>query len=66
MLINLSEPEGPYSCELNTEVMRVEIREAYIGPMFITENGQTLVVIMRDDGFELTLNGKQVKLVGEV
>ena len=64
MKITMSEPEGPYSCELDTEVMRTEIREAYIGPMFISQDGTTLVVIERDNGFELTLSGTEITLNG--
>lgn len=62
MKITISEPNGPYDCEVDTGVMRVEIRDAFIGPMFITGSGQNLVVMMRDDGFEVMLNGKSVRL----
>lgn len=62
MKITMKEPNGPYSCELDTKVMEVEIRESFIGPTFITESGQTLCVLMRDDTFEFILNGKPVQV----
>jgi len=58
MKIKLSEPDGPYSCEIDTEVMEVEIREAFIGALFVTAEGVRLGVMMRDDFFEFTVNGK--------
>lgn len=51
--IKLSVPNSPYSTQLDTEVMNVEIREAYLGVKFIAPNGRTLSVSMRDEGFEL-------------
>lgn len=51
--ILLKEPDGPYSAEINTGAMDVEIRNAYIGVKFITEEGKTLSISMRDGDFEL-------------
>lgn len=51
--ILLKEPDGPYSTEIDTRVMNVEIRETYLGVKFITDEGNTLSVSMRDSGFEL-------------
>jgi hypothetical protein len=56
--ITLAEPDGPYSCLLDTEVMEVKIREAYIGVEFITNGGAILSVSMRDDGFEVHYFGR--------
>lgn len=53
MKITMKEPEGPYSCTLDTEVMTTTITEAFIGPVFVTADGETLAVVMRDSGFEL-------------
>lgn len=55
-IITLREPDGPYKCEIDTDVMRVEIREAYLGVAFVTEEGQKLSVCMRDGGFEVRHN----------
>lgn len=53
MKIRLSELEGPYSAVLDTEVMTVDVTEAYIGPTF-TATGGTLALCERDGGWELT------------
>lgn len=53
MLITLQTPNSPYKTCLDTEVMEVEIRKAFIGPIFKTDDGEQLLVIMRDSGFEL-------------
>lgn len=52
-LIKLSQPDGPYSAEIDAGVMAVEIRKAFLGVRFITEDGATLSVSMRDGGFEI-------------
>lgn len=52
-IITIKTPNSPYGAEINTEVMDVEIREAYIGVLFISDSGKTLAVSMRDGGFEL-------------
>lgn len=57
MKIKISEPDGPYSCELDPGVMEVELREVFLGVGFVTESGQRLSVSMRDGGFELMLRG---------
>ena len=53
MFIILKEPNGPYSAYIDPGVMSVEIKEAYIGVIFKTSDGETLSVAMRDSGFEL-------------
>lgn len=55
--IILSEPDGPYECTINTEVMRVDIKEAFLGVCFVTENGEKLSVSMKDSGFEVHYTG---------
>jgi hypothetical protein len=55
--ITLSEPSGPYHCVLDTDVMTVQIREAFVGVQFVTEDGGLLSVAMRDDGFEVHYHG---------
>lgn len=39
--------------DITTGVDSVEIREAFIGPKFITSDGEELSVCMRDSGFEI-------------
>ena len=56
--ITLTEPEGPYHCKIDTDVMTVQIREAFIGVQFVTEGGALLSVSMRDDGFEVHYHGQ--------
>ena len=56
--ITLTEPGGPYHCELDTDVMEVEIRETYIGMRFVTDEGAILSVCMRDSGFEVHYHGQ--------
>ena len=53
MIINLSEPDGPYGCEIDPGVMDVQLREVFLGVRFVTEGGAQLSVSMRDDGFEV-------------
>lgn len=55
--IILKQPGGPYKCEIDTEVMEVEIRNAFIGVSFITDSGEKLSVSMRDNGFEVHYSG---------
>lgn len=55
--ITLSEPDGPYKCQIDTDVMTVEIRDAFLGVKFITEDGEHLSVCMRDSGFEVHYSG---------
>lgn len=58
MKISIKQPNGQYKCFFDTEVMEVTIREAFIGPRFVTSSGEELVVIMRDDGFEVHYSGE--------
>lgn len=51
--IILKEPKGPYSCIIDTEVMLVIIKEAFMGVRFETPGGECLAVSMRDGGFEV-------------
>lgn len=53
MIITLKTPNTLYRAQLDTEVMQVEITKAFLGPIFKTEDGEELLVIMRDSGFEL-------------
>lgn len=55
--ILLNEPEGPYHCEIDTDVMKVELRETFLGVSFVTERGEKLSVSMRDNGFEVHYSG---------
>lgn len=55
--IILSEPDGPYKTTIDTEVMKVELREVFLGVSFVTDNGEKLAVSMRDDGFEVIYKG---------
>lgn len=43
-----------YKTVIDTEVMDVEITEAFKGPGFTSVDGERLVVIQRDSGFELS------------
>ena len=51
--IKLSGPSNPYSAEIDTGAMYVEIKEAFVGVKFVTKDGETLAVSMRDSGFEI-------------
>jgi len=53
MKVEISEPDGPYSCNLDTGVMDVTLREVFNGVRFETEGGEMLSVCMRDNGFEV-------------
>lgn len=53
MFIALKPPTSPYKVHIDTAVMEVEITKAFIGPIFKTEDGESLLVLMRDSGFEL-------------
>lgn len=54
--ITLAEPDGPYQTTIDTEVMEVTIREAFVGVGFETADGCRLSVCMRDDGYEVRLD----------
>lgn len=63
---------GPPYTHIDT-ANEVEIREAFTGPLFITGEGETLGICMRDSGFEMTYqdrSGGKVQViranVGEV
>lgn len=61
-IITLREPDGPYKCEIDTDVMEVEIQDTFLGVGFVTQEGQRLDVCMRDGGFEVRHNnGKWVE-----
>lgn len=53
MKIILSSPGSPYKSMVDTDVMDVTIREAFIGLALESEDGEVLRVCMRDSGFEL-------------
>lgn len=55
--ISISEPDGPYHCVIDTQVMNVEIRETFLGVAFVAESGERLSVSMRDNGFEILYSG---------
>ena len=57
MKIVVKEPNGPYQTTLDTEVMTVEIREAFLGFSVVTEGGERLAIAMRDSGFEVIYSG---------
>ncbi len=63
-VITLKEPEGPYAAIIETKAMVLELREVFVGVRFITKEGNTLSVCMRDDGYELMYNGKPFELKG--
>jgi len=56
--ITIKTPNGPYVAKLDAEAMDVEIRKAFLGIQFITEDGEKLSVCMRDSGFELVYEAK--------
>lgn len=53
MKIKVSEPDGPYSAELDPGVMNVTLEEVFNGVKFVTKDGECLSVCMRDSGFEV-------------
>ena len=53
MKIRLTNPDNNYASTVDTEVMDAEIKEAFIGPTFVTADGERLSVCMRDSGFEV-------------
>jgi ferredoxin-fold anticodon binding domain-containing protein len=57
--ILLSEPKGPYSGTLDTEVMDVTITEVYTGVGFVTQDEEYLSICMRDNGYELMYNARK-------
>ena len=60
--IILSNPNNDYSCEIDTGVMDVELREVFTGVQFITEDDERLSVCMRDSGFEVVYTGNFQKI----
>jgi len=56
-IIKLKQPNGPYKPTIDTDAMNIEIREAYLGVSFVTEQGERLSVSMRDNGFEVHYTG---------
>jgi hypothetical protein len=62
--ICISEPDGPYRCELDTGAMRVEIRETFLGVGLTSADGERLSVSMRDTGFEICYAGRWYELKG--
>lgn len=52
--INLSVPNSPFHATIDSDVMEVTVREAFLGVKFVTEKGEELTVVMRDGGYELT------------
>ena len=52
--ITLSVPDVPYKATIDTEVMAVDIREAFNGVTFTTLSGRKMYVSERDDYFEIT------------
>lgn len=57
MKVHLKEPDGPYSCELDTGVMTVTLKDVFLGVTFETDGGEKLSVCMRDSGFEIHYTG---------
>lgn len=55
--ILIYQPDGPYSCELDSGAMGVKIGEAFLGVAFVTDSGEKLSVSMRDNGFEVHYTG---------
>lgn len=57
MRITMKSPDDDaietYQAVIDTELMDVEISQAFKGPGFTSEDGERLVVIQRDTGFEL-------------
>jgi len=61
--ITLSAPNGPYRAEIDTEVMDVEISEAFIGVSFITLEGKKIGISQRDGNFEIMYTGEPPSLI---
>jgi hypothetical protein len=57
--IKVSQPDSPYTATLDTDAMDVDIREAFLGVGFTSEDGTKLAVAMRDDGFEVRYTDAQ-------
>lgn len=53
MKIILRSPCSPYKSMVDTDVMDVTIRDAFIGLALESPDGEVLRVCMRDSGFEL-------------
>lgn len=61
--IKLKVKDSPYETRIDTDVMDVEITEAFLGVRFVTADGKTLSVSIRDGGFELQASyGTQIAL----
>lgn len=56
MKIKIKAPHSEYETVIDPGVSEVDITEAFIGVRLIHE-GNALCVSMRDDGFEINLNG---------
>lgn len=59
--ITIKEPNTSYKtykAVVDTEVMNVEIRDAFLGVRFLTKEGEQLSVSMRDGGFEVRYSGE--------
>ena len=53
--VNAPSSDGPgYGTEIDTGVMGIEIREAFLGVTLVAPSGNTMSISMRDDGFEST------------
>lgn len=55
--ITLKQPDGPYSCTIDTGVLETVVEEAFLGVLFKTKEGEMLAVSMRDGGFEVRYSG---------
>ena len=55
--IILKAPATPYETTIDTEVMDIEIRGAFIGVRFVSEDGRVLSVSERDGYFEVVRGG---------
>lgn len=64
--IILKDPKGLYKAVIDTEGMTAELREVFQGVFFTTENGSQLGVSIRDNGFEVSYNGKMYRFVNGV
>lgn len=62
MKITISNPDNEYRTFIDTDVSDVLITEAYIGPKFVSSDGEELNVSMRDSGFEIVyIDGDDVE-----
>lgn len=51
--IHIKTPNSPYETVLDTGAMDVLIKKAYLGMVFVSDDGEMLAVSMRDGGFEV-------------